>query len=156
MYPNPNRSHPRAERDPHDTAQPWLDFGRWLAGEISADQAAACGFVQGIPSFAGIAERHFRDLAPQAPHGNSHDLRRAMHRRFIQALQLAFGSGELDDLAAHQPPHLLRLIEHLRADFDLLPERAAAVSSSRFRTGSYPAAPGDRPLSAASSRAGQG
>jgi hypothetical protein len=147
MSPQLNRHHPSQERDPRDAAEPWLDFGRWLAGEATADECAMSGISRRIPSFAGIAERHFRDLAPYAAQGSSHslELRHAMHRRFIQALHLAFGPEDLNDLAVRQPPHLFRLIEHLRADFDLLPEKTetavrfapatpAAVSWSRVRS----------------------
>jgi hypothetical protein len=123
MSPKLNRHHPSQERDPRDAAERWLDFGRWLAGERTADEPAAADFSRPVPSFAGIAERHFRDLVPYAEHGNSLELRRAMHRRFIQALHLAFGPETLNDLAVHQPLHVFRLIEHLRADFDLLAEQ---------------------------------
>ena len=116
MSPKLNRHHPSQERDPRDAAERWLDFGRWLAGERTADEPAAADFSRPVPSFAGIAERHFRDLVPYAEHGNSLELRRAMHRRFIQALHLAFGPETLNDLAVHQPLHVFRLIEHLRAE----------------------------------------
>ena len=126
MRPSQNCHRPLSEeRDFRDTTQPWLDFGRWLAGEKAGDETSGS---QGIPSFARIAERHFRDLVPYAEHGNSLELRRAMHRRFIRAMHLAFGSEDLPELAARQPPHLFDLIEHLRADFDLQLEQAASPS----------------------------
>lgn len=139
MYPKLTRSHPdEEERDPRDAAQPWLDFGRWLAGEVSNDEPACAALSQKIPSFAGIAARHFRDLAPYAAHGNSLELRHAMHRRFIQALHLAFGPEDLSELAARQPAHLFHLIEHLRADFDLLPGSADAPGASgRFQPSAF-------------------
>lgn len=121
---------PTEERDPRDAAQPWLDFGRWLAGEPPFDQSGWAGSPAEIPSFAGLAEQHFRDLAAYVPTGNPLELRRAMHRRFIRALHLAFGSESLPDLAARQSSPVFRLIEHLRADFDLLAEPMEFTGSS--------------------------
>lgn len=154
MHLKPDHRRPSEERDSCDAAQPWLDFGRWLAGEVALDEANAADHSQRVPSFASIAERHFRDLVPYAAHGNSLELRRAMHRRFIQALHLAFGSEDLNDLAASQPLHLVQLIEHLRADFDLLPERSdAAECSARF---AFPASTPVRHRALFSSRARPG
>lgn len=145
MHLKSNPSRPSGERDLRDTAQPWLDFGRWLAGETAADGAAFSDFCQRIPSFAAIAERHFRDLASYAVQGNALEFRRAMHRRFIQAIHLAFGAEDLPDLAAHQPPHLFELVRNLRADFDLLPERSEAPQSFFRRQTAPSAAMGSAP-----------
>lgn len=129
MHLKPSHRHLSEAHDPCDPAQPWLDFGRWLAGETAADSAAFSDFGPRIPSFAALAERHFRDLVSYAVHGNALELRQAMHRRFIQAIHLAFGAEDLPDLAIHQPPHIFDLVRNLRADFDLPSERSEKQES---------------------------
>jgi hypothetical protein len=158
MHLKLNRSPASEERTPHDAAQPWLDFGRWLAGETSPDKPVVPAFARTVPSFAEIADRHFRDLAPfaaQETSTNSTELRQTMHRRFIRALHLAFGPEDLNDLAARQPPHLFHLVEHLRADFDLLPEKSAlAEPSGRSPAEASPSAARGRTLRSTSRCAG--